>query len=103
MKVSWKHPLTVLALLLIAIELGAILLMPEPPTEAEMKASAPHVDLSYVPYMMTALTAAFIAFFTDLIGMIIFILRGTIKERLDAIILLLIAFLLPLIYFADRM
>jgi Na+-translocating ferredoxin:NAD+ oxidoreductase RnfG subunit len=103
MKLHWKHPLVLLAIALIAIEVTAIILMPTPPTAAEMEAQGPQIDLTYVPYMLTALTAAFVAFFTHLIALIIFILRGTIKERLDAIILLLLAFLLPIVFFADRM
>lgn len=59
--------------------------------------TADSAQLNYIPYVFTALTIAFLAFFTLLFTFIFVLLKGEIKSHITALLLLATAFLLPII------
>jgi len=99
MKVNVKHPLVLLGLLLILVELFAFLLMPEFPRDTDWENLKVPEDLSYIPHMLVAITCSFIGFFTALFSMIIFILKGRLIQRLDVIVFHFVAFVLPVLLY----
>jgi hypothetical protein len=56
-------------------------------------------NLEYVPYMLAAMTLAFIAFFTALFAFIYLMLRSELKVSALGLSLMFMAFLLPIVFY----
>lgn len=65
--------------------------------QPEAAANSVSPQSHYVPYVFTALTISFLAFFTLLFAFIYLMLKGKLKEHQTDLMLLVIAFLLPII------
>ena len=93
---NFKHPLFIIGILLLILELITLVKMPIEDTYALNEGTDP-MDLSYVPYMVVALTSSFFGAVTILIAGIVFILKSSVKKNLHALITMLIVFIIPII------
>jgi hypothetical protein len=93
-----KQPLIIAGALLIVLELLCFMLSlgAVPPPEPDPVLS----NMEYIPYMLVAMTLSFVAFFILLFSLIVFILRGNLKNKVLALALLSIAFVLPIALYA---
>ncbi len=80
---------------LILLEALCFIIAPAAPTEP----SALLGNLEHMPFMLAAMTMSFVAFFTLLFAMIMFILKGTIKQNLFGMLLMLLAFVMPIVLY----
>ncbi|NQV54091.1 MAG: hypothetical protein HQ500_12975 [Flavobacteriales bacterium] len=92
-----KRVFIIIGASLLLLEALCFILAPAAQTEP----AALLVNLEYMPYMLAAMTISFVAFFTLLFALILFILRGAIKQNLFGMFLMLVAFVLPIgLYYA---
>lgn len=92
-----KHALLIVGVVLLIVEISLITLMPSLPSPEDISTEPVLIDLEYVPYMMTALTCSFIAFFTLLISGIFIVLKSQIREKAWEMIVLFVAFIVPIL------
>lgn len=88
-----KKALIIASSLILVVELLCFILAPAAQTDLDAALGS----LEYVPYMLTAMTLSFIAFFTLLTSLVLLILRGDLKNHALAMALLFVAFVFPIV------